>query len=94
MATPSMPPEPESRPTSPSRVMVEGAPGQSVVIGDGVEIALLDIEDDEVHIAVIAPEHVQVVAGEVYRDRGRRAHTRRAQSPGASVPEWDGAQPR
>ena len=41
---------------------------QSIMIGDGIEICIVDIKGDQVKIGIDAPKHVSVYRKEVYTE--------------------------
>ena len=63
-----MPARPEHKDT---RVIVEGVAGQSVMIGDEIEIILLEVNAGQAHLAVHAPAGVHVVPSEESPGRKR-----------------------
>ena len=48
-------------------------PGESLLIGDDVEIQVVRIEGDRVVIGIVAPSDVTVVRSELVRDSGSPA---------------------
>lgn len=42
-------------------------PGQQVVIGDDIFINVVEVQGDNVRIAIDAPRHVKIYRGEIYR---------------------------
>jgi carbon storage regulator len=42
-------------------------PGQSILIGDGVEVVVVRVEGDRVVLGIEAPREVRVVRGELLR---------------------------
>ncbi|MBX6378324.1 MAG: carbon storage regulator CsrA [Clostridia bacterium] len=53
-------------------------PGQSIVIGDGIEVTVLSVQGDVVRLGVVAPRSVAVHRREVYdavQAENRRAAT-------------------
>lgn len=42
-------------------------PGQQVVIGDDIFINIVEVQGDNVRIAIDAPRHVKIYRGEIYR---------------------------
>jgi carbon storage regulator len=51
-------------------LVVERASGQSVMIGDQIEIVLLRVKGNRAHLGVVAPEGVKVARVESHRSRG------------------------
>ena len=65
--------------------------GESILIGDDVEITLVRIEGDQVRIGISAPKHVQVyrkeLLDEVQRENIRAAETVRQGNIASAGPE-------
>lgn len=49
-------------------------PGQSIVVGDGVELVVVRIEGDRVVLGIEAPREVRVVRAELLRDVQDEVH--------------------
>ena len=70
---------------------------QSVIIGDDIEVTVVDVRGDKVRLGISAPKNVSVHRKEVYeaiRNENRSAATLRPEDvPGAAAPKTGGAAP-
>jgi carbon storage regulator CsrA len=71
MSTESSTPEPEPEDRQGLELVVERKTGESVVIGEEIEIKLVRVRGDRAHIGVQAPEGVPIVRSEVHRAASR-----------------------
>jgi carbon storage regulator len=44
-------------------------PGESLMVGDDLEVVILEIRGNRIKIGFKGPPHIQVLRGEVYRRR-------------------------
>ena len=51
-------------------------PGQSIMIGDGVEVQVLSVAGEKVRLGITAPRHVSIFRHEVYDRIGSDASGR------------------
>ena len=58
-------------------------PGQSIMIGDGVEVQVLSVAGEKVRLGVTAPREVGIFRNEVYERIERRTRGRGAREDGA-----------
>ena len=42
-------------------------PGESIAIGDDIEVTILSLTNSQVRIGISAPRHIQVLREEIYR---------------------------
>lgn len=42
-------------------------PGQQLVIGDDIFVNIVDVQGENVRIAIEAPRHIKIYRGEIYR---------------------------
>lgn len=42
-------------------------PGQQVVIGDDIFVNIVDVQGENIRIAIEAPKHIKIYRGEIYR---------------------------
>lgn len=42
-------------------------PGQQVVIGDDIFVNIVDVQGENVRIAIEAPRHIKIYRGEIYK---------------------------
>ena len=61
---------------------------QTIVIGDDIEITVVDIRGEKVRLGINAPPHVPVHRKEVY-DAIKREHEAAAREKGVSPPQVD-----
>jgi carbon storage regulator len=66
----------QATPTPEPGLVVERKTGESVVIGDDVEIKLLGVKGDQAQIGVLVPEGVTVVRSEARRATSRDSEDR------------------
>jgi carbon storage regulator len=64
-------------------------PGQSIMIGDGVEIQVLSVAGEKVRLGVTAPREVGIFRNEVYE----RISEEREEETADREPEDEGSQP-
>jgi len=50
--------------------------GESIIVGDNIEISILDIQGDNIRIGIDAPKNIKIFRKEVYEDI--QAENRRA----------------
>jgi carbon storage regulator len=60
--------------------------GESVIIGDHIEVRVARIENDTVKLGIIAPRELTVFRDEVYR-RIRDSNREAARSAGTALPQ-------
>jgi carbon storage regulator len=60
--------------------------GESIIIGDHIEIRVARIENDSVKLGIIAPRELTVYRDEVYR-RIRDSNREAARAVGAALPQ-------
>ena len=60
-------------------------PGESIMIGDGIVVTVLDVRGDVVRVGIKAPRSVQVHREEVYRELQKA--NREAASPSETAVE-------
>jgi carbon storage regulator len=60
--------------------------GESVIIGDHIEIRVARIESDSVKLGIVAPRDLTVYRDEVYR-RIRDSNRQAARSAGGALPQ-------
>ncbi len=59
--------------------------GESIVIGDDIEITVLELEEDQVRIGINAPKNVSVHRKEIYLEI--QAENKRAAEIGKDLPK-------
>jgi carbon storage regulator len=63
-------------------------PGQSIIIGDGIEIEVVSVAGEKVRIGITAPRDVDIFRHEVYeRIQRERDALAGAESNGADAPD-------
>jgi carbon storage regulator len=67
-------------------------PGQSIMIGDGVEIQVLSVAGEKVRLGVTAPREVGIFRNEVY-ERISEEREEREEETVDSEPEDEGSEP-
>ncbi len=65
---------------------------EKIVIGDKVEISVVDIKGDQIKLGISAPRDVKVYRHEVYEEI-QRENAAAAQSSPAELPSLDGVWP-
>jgi carbon storage regulator len=60
---------------------------QSIMIGDDVEIVVVEVHKDQVKLGITAPRHIAVHRKEVYEEI-QRENIRAAQAKAAEIPKW------
>ncbi len=72
--------------------------GESIIIGDRIEISVVDIKGDQVKLGITAPREVKVFRQEVYREiqeENRRAAAARPEAlPDIGLPRPPGEPPK
>ncbi|MBU1487334.1 carbon storage regulator CsrA [bacterium] len=61
---------------------------QSIVIGDDVEVIIVDVHGDQVKLGITAPRHIPVHRKEIYEEI-QRENIRAAQSKAVELPKLD-----
>ena len=65
-------------------------PGESIAIGDDIEVTILSLTNSQVRIGISAPRHIRVLREEIYRaiqeenQAAARSATQRRQLDGAA----------
>jgi carbon storage regulator len=60
---------------------------QSIMIGDDVEIVVVEVHRDQVKLGITAPRHIAVHRKEVYEEI-QRENIKAAQAKTAEIPKW------
>jgi len=71
--------------TDPLMLILSRRPGESILIGDGIRLVVLECDRREVRIGIEAPPEVKIVRGEIVNqiaDENRRA------SAGKDAQDW------
>ena len=63
--------------------------GERIVIGDQIEVSIVDIKGDQVKVGITAPREIKVYRQEVYEAIQRENIAAVKAQPG-TLPEWDG----
>ena len=70
-------------------------PGQSIMIGDDIEVQVLSVAGDKVRLGITAPREVGIFRDEVYerieRDREEAESEDEGRAPDAPTPNGNGA---
>jgi carbon storage regulator len=62
---------------------------ERIIIGDEIEISVIDIKGDQVKIGINAPRSIKVYRKEVY-EAIQRENVEAAKARPAALPEWEG----
>ena len=62
-------------------------PGQSIMIGDGIEVQVLSVAGEKVRLGITAPREVAIFRNEVYERIESEGEQREAAEPEATQPE-------
>jgi carbon storage regulator len=69
-------------------------PGQSIIIGDGIEVEILSVAGEKIRVGISAPRDVEIFRHEVYeRIEQEREAAREAAAVAASAGAPEGADP-
>jgi len=61
-------------------------PGQSIIIGDGIEVQVLSVAGEKIRLGITAPREVEIFRNEVYeRIQAERGSTNGAAKPVPTV---------
>lgn len=61
---------------------------ERIVIGDNIEVSIIEIKGDQVKLGVNAPRHISVYRHEVYE--AIQEENRKAAESGSAIPDVDG----
>ena len=62
-------------------------PGQSIMIGDGVEVEVLSVAGEKIRLGITAPRDIEIFRNEVYeRVKAERSEANGAKKVSASTP--------
>ncbi|MDI6602207.1 MAG: carbon storage regulator [Thermoanaerobacteraceae bacterium] len=56
--------------------------GQSIKIGDNIEISIMDVEEDKVSIGIVAPRNIEIVRTELLDVKNENITAANAQKDG------------